>query len=80
MASQSDDTPQNREISHIGYIGSIMPPPKAVQSGKVQPLSDEDRLTLVRWIDLGCPIDLTFDPEHPDAPGAVGCSTINAPR
>jgi hypothetical protein len=36
-----------------------MPPPKAVESGKVAPLSDEDRLTLVRWIDLGCPIDLT---------------------
>ncbi len=35
----------------------------------MQPLSDEDRLTLVRWIDLGCPIDLTFDPRHPDERG-----------
>ena len=34
--------------------------PKAVQSGKVKPLTDEDRMTLVRWIDLGCPIDLTY--------------------
>jgi hypothetical protein len=63
------DTPQNREISHVGYVGSIMPPPKAVESGKVARLSDEDRLTLVRWIDLGCPIDLAYDPVHPDERG-----------
>jgi hypothetical protein len=25
----------------------------------VAPLSDEDRRTIVRWIDLGCPIDLS---------------------
>ena len=46
-----------------------MPPPEAVQSGKVKPLSDEDRLTFVRWIDLGCPIDLTYDPQLPDERG-----------
>jgi hypothetical protein len=28
-----------------------------------------DRRTLVRWIDLGCPIDLDYDPAHPDARG-----------
>ncbi len=32
-------------------------------------LSDEDRLTLVRWIDLGCPIDLDYDPSHPESAG-----------
>jgi hypothetical protein len=52
------DTPQNREHAVVGYTGSVMPPPDAVKNGKVKPLSDEDRLTLVRWIDLGCPIDL----------------------
>jgi hypothetical protein len=52
------DTPTNRDQSHIAFTGSIMPPPDAVKAGKVKPLSDEDRLTLVRWIDLGCPIDL----------------------
>src|SRR4029077_12203267 len=57
------DTPQNRELSHVGYTGSEMPPPEAVKSGKVAPLSAEDRLTLVRWIDLGCPIDKDFDPK-----------------
>jgi hypothetical protein len=52
------------EIAHIGYTGSRMPPPDAVESGKVQPLSDEDRRTLVRWIDLGCPIDLQYSSER----------------
>jgi hypothetical protein len=42
-----------------------MPPPEAVKAGKVKPLSDEDRLTLVRWIDLGCPIDLDYDSANP---------------
>jgi hypothetical protein len=35
----------------------------------VAPLTDEDRLTLVRWIDLGCPIDLAFDPAHAEVRG-----------
>lgn len=63
------DTPRNREIAHVGYIGSSMPPAGAVKSGKVQALSAEDRLTLVRWIDLGCPIDLTHNTEEPDRRG-----------
>ena len=49
----------------LDYSGSRMPPPAAIKSGKVQSLSDEDRRTLVRWIDLGCPIDLDYDPQHP---------------
>jgi hypothetical protein len=56
------------------FRGSIMPPPKAVTGDyegpggkkiKVAPLSDEDRRTIIRWIDLGCPIDLDFDPRQP---------------
>jgi hypothetical protein len=44
-----------------------MPPPEAVagtyegpdgQRIKVAPLTDEDRRTIFRWIDLGCPLDL----------------------
>lgn len=35
----------------LDYTGSIMPPPPA------QPLTAEERLTFVRWIDLGAPID-----------------------
>lgn len=53
----------------LDYVGSIMPPPDAVKAGKVSALSDEDRRTLVRWIDLGCPIDLDFDPTQPDRRG-----------
>jgi hypothetical protein len=52
------NTPANRNRADLDYRGTIMPPPKAVQNGVVQPLTDEDRLTIVRWIDLGCPIDL----------------------
>jgi hypothetical protein len=46
-----------------------MRPAEAVKSGKVQPLSDEDRRTIVRWIDLGCPIDVdpNYDPIDPEA-------------
>jgi hypothetical protein len=60
------------------YTGSIMPPPEAVAGTyagpdgkkiKVAPLTDEDRRTLVRWIDLGCPIDFDYDPAKPKATG-----------
>ena len=34
------------------------PPPAAVKNKVVEPLTDEDRRTIARWIDLGCPIDL----------------------
>lgn len=49
------------------YRGSIMPPPAAVASGKVEPLTDEDRRIIVRWIDLGCPIDV--DPQYQPGEG-----------
>src|SRR3954451_25137469 len=74
-------TPQNRSHADVGYTGGIMPPPEAVAgtySGpdgkkiKVAPLSAEDRLTLVRWVDLGCPIDLDYDAARPAATGFVG--------
>src|SRR5262249_38999620 len=56
-------------LPYSEFKGSIMPPPEAVQSGKVAPLTDEDRRTVVRWIDLGCPIDLDFDPSQPERRG-----------
>jgi hypothetical protein len=70
------DTPQNRERIQIAYTGGIMPPPAAVAGEyvgpegkkiKVAPLTDEDRRTLVRWVDLGCPIDLDYDSAKPQA-------------
>jgi hypothetical protein len=63
------NTPENRNRADLDFTGSVMPPPEAVKAGKVKPLTDEDRLTLVRWIDLGCPIDLEYDPEKPEATG-----------
>lgn len=63
------NTQANRDRSDLDYNGQVMPPPEAVKSGKVQPLTDEDRRTIVRWIDLGCPIDLDYDAEHPDRRG-----------
>ena len=65
----SSRRPQNRNHADVDYTGSVMPPPEAVKAGKVKPLTDEDRLTLVRWIDLGCPIDLDYDPKQPDERG-----------
>ncbi len=53
----------------IDFVGSQMPPPQAVADGNVPTLSDEDRRTLVRWIDLGCPIDLDYDPQNPGERG-----------
>lgn len=61
-----EPTSQVLEVAHLAFLGSSMPPPAAVQAGKVAALTDEDRRTLVRWIDLGCPIDLQFNPAEPE--------------
>jgi hypothetical protein len=62
----------------VDYTGTAMPPPDAIagtykgekgMSIKVPPLSDEDKVTLARWIDIGCPIDLDFDPARPEVRG-----------
>ncbi len=74
----SDAYPGNRGLIGIAYLGTQMPPPEAVagtfigpdgRTIKVPALSDEDKRTIARWIDLGCPIDLDFDPQHPEARG-----------
>src|SRR5262249_56578349 len=71
-------TPQTRDRPDVGYTGSIMPPPEAVAGTyvgadgkkiKLAPLSDEHKRTLVRWLDLGCPIDLDYDPAKPQDRG-----------
>ena len=64
------DLAKNRSRWDLDYLGQAMPPADAVAGTyvgpdgkkiKVEPLSDEDRRTIVRWIDLGCPIDLDHD-------------------
>jgi hypothetical protein len=61
---------QHQQVLAAGdFTGSVMPPPEAVKAGKVAPLTDEDRRTLVRWIDLGCPVDRAFDRNRPQERG-----------
>jgi hypothetical protein len=75
QAGKPVDLEKNRARWDLDYVGSQMPPPEAVagsykaadgRSIKVEPLTDEDRRTLARWIDLGCPIDLDYDPSQPE--------------
>ena len=61
------DTQKNRARYDLDFLGSQMPPPDAKE--KVQPLTNADRRTIVRWIDLGCPIDLDYSSSQPDRRG-----------
>ena len=70
-----EPTRENMMKADLDYTGSIMPPPEAVAGMfaapdgtkiKVEPLSDEDQRTIIRWIDLGCPIDFDYDVRHPE--------------
>ncbi|MEI8381565.1 MAG: hypothetical protein WCJ09_15665 [Planctomycetota bacterium] len=72
------DIQKHKARQDLDFTGSVMPPPDAVagraagpdgKTVKVAPLTNEDRRTFVRWIDLGCPIDFDFDPEHPEQRG-----------
>ena len=72
------DQEKNRSRWDLDYVGSAMPPAEAVAGTyagpdgkkiKVEPLTDEDRRTIARWIDLGCPIDLDYDAAHPERTG-----------
>jgi hypothetical protein len=58
LAGASVPVEKNRHALDLDFTGSAMPPADAVKEGKVKPLSDEDRRTIARWIDMGCPIDL----------------------
>jgi len=46
----------------LDYKGTIMPPP---DSG-VKPLTEEQKMTIVRWIDLGCPINTSQGTDDED--------------
>jgi hypothetical protein len=81
-------TPRHPRRSVVGFTGSIMPPPESVAGTyagpdgrkiKVAPLSDEDRRTIYRWIDLGCPIDQDYDPARPGERGFGWMQDDNRP-
>jgi hypothetical protein len=59
------NTPQNRNLADLDYLPPQCPPP----DGKIPALTDEEKRTFVRWIDLGCPIDLDYDAANPKERG-----------
>src|SRR5207253_1060631 len=59
-----------RILEQSKFTPGVMPPLEAVEAGKVAALTDEDRRTIVRWIDLGCPVDKTFDIKNPKDTGS----------
>ncbi len=82
------ETAKFRHRADVDYQGPACPPPQALdgsyvgaggQKIRVPALSDEDRRTLVRWIDLGCPIDLDHDPAHPERRGFGWMADDNRP-
>jgi Hydrazine synthase alpha subunit middle domain len=73
------NTHRNQDQADLDFTGSAMPPPEGVKAGKVAPLTDEDRRVLVRWIDLGCPIDRDHDPKEPARRGFGWMGDDNRP-
>jgi len=63
------DVKKSRHQQDLDYLPPQMPPPAAVKAGKVKGLSDEDKRTIARWIDLGCPIDLDYNLKASDERG-----------
>ena len=60
------DLQKNKSRQDVDHVGKVMPPPGW---GGGIPLSDEQKRTIARWVDLGCPIDLDYDPKNPTKPG-----------
>src|SRR6185295_1032496 len=82
------DLAKNRSRWDLDYRGREMPPADAVagtykgpdgKAIKVEPLTAQDRRTIATWIDLGCPIDLDYDPAHPEARGLGRMCDDNRP-
>ena len=48
------------EQADLDFTGTIMPPP----GSGITPLTPTERRKIVRWIDLGCPIDLAAGTPH----------------
>lgn len=52
----------NAQDADLDFTGTQMPPP----GSGVAPLTDAERMTFARWIDLGCPIDTGLHTGHED--------------
>jgi hypothetical protein len=46
----------------LDFTGSIMPPP-----GTASALTEDEKRTIARWVDLGCPLDTGALDGHTDA-------------
>jgi hypothetical protein len=62
---QEVDLQKNKSRADVDYGGKKMPMP----TWGAKPLSDDEKRTIARWIDLGCPIDLDYDPKNPERTG-----------
>lgn len=76
ISTPGNPTPADRPAISIAYLGDAMPPPEGLdgtfldhdgQAVRVPDLTDEERRTIARWIDLGCAIDLAYDAAAPTA-------------
>ena len=45
----------NANDADIDFTGTIMPPPGS--HAQYPPLSEDEKITFARWVDLGCPVD-----------------------
>ena len=68
----------NPNAADIDYTGAIMPPPN---SG-VPPLTEDEKMTIARWIDLGAPITAQGDPSYKGyfADEIKPALTVSSPR
>jgi hypothetical protein len=48
-------------LADLDYTGQPMPPPSSVQAGLVPPLTEDEKRTFARWVDLGAPVDLSTE-------------------
>ena len=70
----------NVNEADLDFTGTIMPPP----GSGVTPLSEDEKRTIARWVDLGCPIDFDAPTQSPTRGWRCDdqrpCLTVSSPR